>query len=169
MLGKITPGFLSSFGIKKEDELFITGYPGETGAFMHQIRGKVFDTIWVDNDATKLLVFKNIKASGGLNGAPVLKIEEYKVSLVGLYVGYDESCDIHVVTCIVQNLKAWVVDLMKERLLIKDLEIKLLKGHKYHKKTSRNFIKKEEGRPTDMDFFKTEEEWVVLDKDDLFE
>jgi hypothetical protein len=160
---------LSSFNIKKEDELFITGYPGETGSFMHQIRGKVFDTICVDNDTTKLLVFKNIKASGGLNGAPVLKIDEYKTSLVGLYVGYDESCDIHVVTCIAQSVQKWVVDLMKERLLIKDLEIKLIKGQKYKNKISRNLMKKEEGRPTDMDFINTDEEWVILDKTDLLE
>jgi hypothetical protein len=104
MLSKITPSLITSLNIKKQDELFITGYPGETGGCMFQLKGKVYDTISVDDDTTKLLVVKDLKATGGLNGAPVLKLDEDKTELIGLYVGYDESCDTHIVSAIAQNI-----------------------------------------------------------------
>jgi len=103
MLRKIAPS-LTSINVKNGDELFITGYPGETGGYMHQIKAKIFDTISVDDDTTKLLVFKDIRASGGLSGAPVLKIDENKTQLLGLYLGYDQSWDMHIVAAITYNI-----------------------------------------------------------------
>lgn len=90
MLAKIVPTISFSPNIKKTDKVFLTGYPGETEGTMFQIKTDVFDFVAVDNE-TQMIILKDIKSSGGLTGSPILKIDENKTELIGLYVGFDQA------------------------------------------------------------------------------
>mmetsp|Transcript_2210 Transcript_2210/g.2568 ORF Transcript_2210/g.2568 Transcript_2210/m.2568 type:complete len:264 (-) Transcript_2210:8-799(-) len=134
MLGKLTPDLSTAFKPKQDEELFITGYPADAGGALFQHKGKVFDEINIEEGISKLLVFKNLKSTKGLNGAPVLNISETKVELIGLYIGHDQTTDMHIISGIALNINKWILDLMKERLLIEDLDTKILPGKKYKTK-----------------------------------
>lgn len=58
---------------------------------MFQLTCKVWDTISIDEESTKLLVLKDLKSTGGMNGSPVMRITEGTTELLGIYIGYDES------------------------------------------------------------------------------
>lgn len=83
MLSKITPKLSSYQKVKTGEELYLTGYPPESNGCMFQLKGKVFDKINVDNETTTLYVLKELKSTGGMNGSPILKLEEDKTELMG--------------------------------------------------------------------------------------
>jgi V8-like Glu-specific endopeptidase len=83
MLSKITPKLRLSQKVKTGEELYLTGYPPESNGCMFQLKGKVFDKINVDNETTTLYVLKDLKSTGGMNGSPILKLNEDSTELMG--------------------------------------------------------------------------------------
>lgn len=81
---KISPSLTTTLKIEPENNLFITGYPVDSEGTMHQIKGKVFDQMSIENGISKLLVFKDLKLAKGMSGSPVLDISENKVQLIGI-------------------------------------------------------------------------------------
>ena len=104
MLGKVIPSLTTILKISKEQELFITGYPADAGGWLFQMKGKVFDQMNIEDGISKLLVFRDLKNTQGMTGAPVLNISETKVELVGLYIGHDEAWDMHIISGIALNI-----------------------------------------------------------------
>ena len=179
MLLKITPKLGSNSIIQNEEELFFTGYPGERGGSWYQFKGKIFDWIYIEGGLTTLLVFKSLFASGGMAGCPIFRINESKTELVGFYVGYDESWSMHywssiatppssITKCIPKDEEKcvndtsysswrWINNLMLDRLIIEDLETKILPGKKYKPRKQLKFEIKGKQKEDNRDQFELKE------------
>lgn len=104
MLSRITPELPTELRVKSGEELFVTGYPVDEEGAMFQQKAKVFDQIEIEGGISKLLVFKDLELGKGMTGAPVMSIEECKTELLGVYIGYDETWGMHIVSGIAYNI-----------------------------------------------------------------
>ena len=146
MLKKLVPSIPNLPKIKKKEQVFLTGYPGENGGTMFQMKTDIYDFISTE-DNTCMIVLKDLKTSGGLTGSPILKIDENKTELIGVYVGYDGSTCVEIWT-IVNN---WVMDVINERLILQDLKKKSkFSKNKHHKRKIELDKRSEQGQLSEV-------------------